>query len=155
MNLHQQMHGKGVCVYNNGNLFEGYFFEGKRHSGRFIARDSYTFAGKWKDGRMDGPGIEVSIEGFSSDAFYRDGERIDDTGKPDGYKMLYEEELEGYVRLSQLITDPPLNKEGPHNFVFPFDYQFSFSNYIKVIYNSGSYHSFSTADGTSDKLFLC
>jgi hypothetical protein len=47
MNLHQQMHGKGVCVSQNGNLFEGYFFEGKRHSGRLIAIDGYTFAGKW------------------------------------------------------------------------------------------------------------
>jgi hypothetical protein len=39
---------------------------------------------------MDGPGIEVSIDGCSSDALYRDGERIDDMGKPDGYKMLYD-----------------------------------------------------------------
>jgi hypothetical protein len=104
---------------------------------------------------MDGPGIEVSIEGFSSDAFYRDGERIDDTGKPDGYKMLYEEERQDhYVRLSQLITDPPMNYCGPHNHVFPLVSQFSFSNYIKVIYTDTTHHSFSTADGSSDQLGL-
>ena len=92
MNFNQQMHGKGVCVSKNGNLFEGYFFQGKRHYGRFIAIDGYTFAGSWKNFRMDGRGIEVGIDGNSSAAIYRDGERIDDSGKPDGYKMLYDEE---------------------------------------------------------------
>jgi hypothetical protein len=100
---------------------------------------------------MDGPGIEVSIEGLSSDAFYRDGERIDDTGKPDGYKMLYDEEQGQhpyYLRLSQLFSDPPMNE---HNFVFPYDSQFSYGNYIKVMYTDNyHYHSFSTADGSRD-----
>jgi hypothetical protein len=58
------------------------------------------------------------------------------------------------MRLSQLITDPPKNKWGPHNFVFPLDSQFSYSNYIKVIYTNNEYHSFSTADGSRDQLDL-
>ena len=57
-------------------------------------------------------------------------------------------------RLSQLINYPPLNYKGPHNFVFPLDSQFSFSNYIKVIYTDSYWHSFSTADGSSDQLDL-
>ena len=71
--------------------------------------------------------------------------------------MLYDEEQgqdHYYVRLSQLITDPPKNKFGPHNHVFPLDSQFSFSNYIIVIYMDFSCHSFSTADGSSDQLDL-
>jgi hypothetical protein len=56
------------------------------------------------------------------------------------------------LTISQLISDPP--KLCPHNFVFPRDSQFSFSNYIKVIYFKYHRHSFSTADGSSDELYL-
>ena len=95
MNMNGQMHGKGVCVYKSGSLFEGYFYLGKRYFGRFIAFDSYTFIGFWKNGRMDGRGAEGKLDGSPlSDAFFIDGLQIDKTGKPIGYKLRYEEDFE-------------------------------------------------------------
>ena len=154
MNMNKQLHGKGVCVYRNGSFFEGWFYQGKRYFGRYISCDGYTFTGFWKDGRMNGRGIEGKLDGSPlSDATYRDGSQINDEGEPIGYKLRYDEAFEqvdlgmdiysfianGFItkpRLSQLITDPPMNKYGPHNHVFPLDSQFSFSNYIKVIFTN-------------------
>ena len=67
------MHGKGVCVYKNGSLFEVYFYQGKRHKGRYIAIDSYIFTGYWEKGRMDGLGCEVRLDGSTSQVVYKDG----------------------------------------------------------------------------------
>jgi hypothetical protein len=115
---------------------------------------------------MNGRGIEGKLDGSPlSDALYRDGQEIGDDGEPKGYISRYDESFEQFalgmsvndlscLRLSQLITDPPINKWGPHNFVFPLDSQFSFSNYIKVIYTDYDYHSFSTANGSRDQLYL-
>jgi hypothetical protein len=47
MNMNDQLHGKGVCVYAHGSVFEGYFYQGKRYFGRYIACDGFTFTGFW------------------------------------------------------------------------------------------------------------
>jgi len=54
----QHVSGYGVMAYSNGDIYEGYFREGKRHgNGRLITGTGHVFEGVWKDGEFTGWGI--------------------------------------------------------------------------------------------------
>ena len=50
-------HGLGIQVNNSGNIYEGYWKDGKLHGrGRYIGNWGIYYIGEWKEGSYDGEG---------------------------------------------------------------------------------------------------
>jgi hypothetical protein len=47
-------HGEGVLTFNNGDVYEGNFVQGKRSGAGVYKSAKYVFQGEWKDDLMEG-----------------------------------------------------------------------------------------------------
>lgn len=55
--------GKGLLRWENGDMFEGLFFEGHRVAGRLVCVDGNVYEGEWLDDKKHGQGREVYPNG--------------------------------------------------------------------------------------------
>ena len=58
-------HGRGVMIFESGNMYEGYWRNCLRHDkGRFILNHSgEIYEGQWKDGKKNGHGVYKFADG--------------------------------------------------------------------------------------------
>lgn len=57
-------HGKGTLIYENGDKYEGDFFEGIRSGeGTLIQRNGTTKKGRWEADKLFGLGVETLKDG--------------------------------------------------------------------------------------------
>jgi hypothetical protein len=92
-------HGRGVAIYADGSLYEGFFKNNQRHgSGRFIyangdvymgtfinglcegyglydALEDTDFKGYWSDGKMHGRGFEIEHGEYTFRGKFKNGEK--------------------------------------------------------------------------------
>jgi len=71
------MHGKGTCLWVNGDKYEGQWKDGKM-SGQGIKTwvNGDKYEGEWKDGRMDGHGTKTYVEGHKYVGQWNDCRRV-------------------------------------------------------------------------------
>ena len=56
--------GKGILIYSNGSLYEGWFKDGKRcGQGRFICKTFAYYEGEFRDDRINGHGRQCFPDG--------------------------------------------------------------------------------------------
>jgi hypothetical protein len=68
----KQRHGLGVCVYENGRIYEGSWVYDKRHGKgyeRFSNGNQYL--GDYTSGKVDGKGLYTWVNGESYDGEWR------------------------------------------------------------------------------------
>ena len=76
LNYKGQRHGKVIMMYENGDVYEGYWKDGKMHGkGTMRYENGDVYEGDWKDGKMDGEGTMTNKKGAKYSAKWKDGKK--------------------------------------------------------------------------------
>jgi len=74
LNYKGQRHGKVIMMYENGDVYEGYWKDGKMHGkGTMRYENGDVYVGDWKDGKMDGEGTMRYENGDVYEGDWKDG----------------------------------------------------------------------------------
>ena len=75
-NENGQLHGKGVCRYSSGDVYEGDFKNGVRDGiGTYRHKDGAVYTGEYKDDKCNGQGKYVYTNGDVYEGGFKDGHR--------------------------------------------------------------------------------
>ena len=72
-----KIHGRGVKIFNDGDIYEGYFMNGLFHDkGRYIRDDNgEVYEGQWKNDNRHGQGVNKYADGDVYDGEWNDGKK--------------------------------------------------------------------------------
>ena len=65
--------GKGTKIFSNGNVFDGYFLNGKQKGGTLFYSDGRKYIGKFKNNFPSGKGAEILSDGTIFDGSFENG----------------------------------------------------------------------------------
>lgn len=89
------MHGKGKLTYNNGDIYEGGFFEGKKFGDGTYTWSSTkaVYRGKWNHDKMHGEGTLTSQDGQVKKLKYLNGKEVPASDSKKISKFVLNDEL--------------------------------------------------------------
>lgn len=88
------MHGKGKTTWNNGQIFEGEFFNDKRQGlGKFNDGKNLIWIGFWENGKENGKGVTI-INGKVNKEEWLNGNKT---------KNYNEKEMDGFAEIHKIM----------------------------------------------------
>eukprot|EP00602_Paraphysomonas_sp_CaronLab_P002492 CAMPEP_0185038210 /NCGR_PEP_ID=MMETSP1103-20130426/33600_1 /TAXON_ID=36769 /ORGANISM="Paraphysomonas bandaiensis, Strain Caron Lab Isolate" /LENGTH=361 /DNA_ID=CAMNT_0027576541 /DNA_START=537 /DNA_END=1619 /DNA_ORIENTATION=+ len=71
-----QKHGRGRCVEESGDIYDGEYYESRKQGrGKMVWANGDIYTGEWAQGEMHGQGRMLCVDGSEYDGEWREGKR--------------------------------------------------------------------------------